>query len=223
MAIRALAAIFALAAVASLAVTQSAIADPTPAAAIAELNQWRSQLGESTVSTTDVAVWDTGCQHHNNYEHVNNNALTHPENSLAPGYTADGATAGPDSVLAEEVSAPNPAPDSHLLPGPAWDSAVFHRAAVLQPRLANVGFNSSTFLSAGTYTSFACLWDQNDPAETTPYVPPYAIDNRARPWASRSTRPPQTAPSASRPRSRRAPRSLTPGRSQASTVRPSAG
>ncbi len=154
----------------------AASADPTPGQAIAALNVWRAQLGESPVSTTPVPEWDMGCLDHNNYEHFNG-VLSHQESPGAPGNTADGATAGPDSVLAQEDSSPGPFPDSQLLPGPVWDSAVFHRAALLEPRLAHVGFNASTFLSASTYTSWVCMWIQNLPGEGSPYVPPHAIDN----------------------------------------------
>jgi hypothetical protein len=161
-------------AIAALVATPSALAAPTPSQAIAELNLWRAQLGESAVSTTDVPAWDTGCQNHNNYEHLNNNTLAHPEVMGNPGYTPLGATAGPDSVLAYDFSAPRPTPDNALLPGPVWDSAVFHRVALLEPRLANVGFNSTTFPNGSDYTTFTCLWDQNGPSEK---VPPFAIDN----------------------------------------------
>lgn len=155
----------------------AALADPTPAQAIAELNSWRAQVGEQPVSTTDVAAFDTGCQHHNNYEQVQQPqpTLTHPETMGNPGYTSDGAVAGPDSVLAEEISEPSATPDSHMLPGPVWDAAVFHRAALLQPRLANTGFNSSTFDDAGAFYSWQCMWVQN--GENPPYDNVNAIDN----------------------------------------------
>jgi hypothetical protein len=121
---------------AALLAAPSALADPTPDQAIAELNAWRGQLGEGLVSTTSVPAWNMGCQHHNNYEQQNN-TLTHFETFGNPGYTDDGHVAGPDSVLAEEFSSPGPLPDNQLVPGPVWDSAVFHRVALLQPRLAN--------------------------------------------------------------------------------------
>ena len=87
--------------------------------AIAELNSWRAQLGESPVSTTSVPAWNLGCQHHNNYMQLHN-TLTHFETDTNPanGYTADGAIAGPDSVLAQEIQSPTPTPDSALLPAP---------------------------------------------------------------------------------------------------------
>jgi hypothetical protein len=117
-------------------------------------------VGEQPVSTTDETAWDTGCQHHNNYERVNGNTLGHFENSMSAGYTVDGSTAGPDSVLAEYYSTGGPTSEPNLLPQPVWDGAVFHRAALLEPRLANIGFNSSTFDESGTYYTFVCLWGE---------------------------------------------------------------
>ena len=96
----------------------AAAAGPTPDQAVTELNTWRTELGESTVSTTPVAAWDTGCQHHDNYEHLNGNALTHTEVSGNSGYTADGAQAGLDSVLSFATAFGAATPDAALLPGP---------------------------------------------------------------------------------------------------------
>jgi hypothetical protein len=151
--------------------------EPSPAQAITELNAWRAQLGETAVSTTDVPQWDAGCAHHDTYMQ-DNGGLVHPESPTAPGYTPDGAIAGPDSVLAEAVSGPNPTPEPALLPAADWDGAVFHRVAVLEPRLSQIGFATETFgPSAGAYTSWSCLWDQN--IENPPYAGVSAIDNSA--------------------------------------------
>lgn len=155
------------------AAAPAAFASPSPDQAIAELNTWRGELGESAVSTAPVAPWNTGCQHHDNYEHVNGNTLTHVESSGNPGYTSDGAEAGPDSVLALSAG-PSPPPDAALLPGPTWDAAVFHRAALLQPRLAQVGFDSSDFADGGANWSFDCLWLQNQPGDPPG---PQAVDD----------------------------------------------
>jgi hypothetical protein len=146
-----------LAALAAAIVAPAALAAPTPEAALANLNGWRAQLGLPAVSTLNSA-WNTGCQHHNNYEHVNGNALTHTEEMGHGGYTADGAEAGANSVLAAAVSAPSPTATAALLPGPVWDGAVFHRAQLLQPRLAQTGFDSTTFEEAGPlFRSFTCM------------------------------------------------------------------
>jgi hypothetical protein len=158
---------------AALALVAVAHADPTPQAALTDLNTWRTSLGEAP-ATTLVSAWNTGCQHHNTYEYDNGKTLSHPETPGNPGYTSDGAEAGPDSVLAEEVSSPTAVPDSDLLPRAAWEAAVFHRDALLQPRLRDIGFSSSTFDSSGDFYSFVCLWDQ-----TAMGVSPNAMDNSA--------------------------------------------
>jgi hypothetical protein len=124
-----------------------------------------------------VPAWDRGCAHHNNYEQVNDQTLGHFETVGNPGYTADGAVAGPDSVLAEEIHSPHAPPDDTLMPGPVWDGAVFHRAALLEPRLANIGFNSTTFRSGSVFTSWQCLWVQNNLSDNPPLTPPVAIDD----------------------------------------------
>jgi hypothetical protein len=138
--------------------------DPTPAQAITELNTWRTELGEQPASRTDVTAWDTGCQHHNNYDDLNG-TLTHQEQSGNQGYSSDGAEAGLDSVLAEEISIDTPTSEDHLLPGPVWDGAVFHRAALLEPRLANIGFDSTTVPHNSQYETWICLWLQNQPTD----------------------------------------------------------
>jgi hypothetical protein len=150
-----------MALLAALVLAPVAAADPTPAQAIANLNAWRTEVGEQPVSTTDIAAWDTGCQHANNYNHVNG-LLTHQEMmGNGNGYTADGAEAASDSVLGEAINSGGPTADDHLLPGPVWDGAVFHRAALLQPRLANTGFDSSTYQDSSNYTTFVCMWVLN--------------------------------------------------------------
>jgi hypothetical protein len=135
----------------------TAQADPSAEAAIAELNTWRGEVGESPVATPANSAWNTGCEHHNNYEHLNGNELTHKEESGHPGYTSDGSESGEESVLADEFSSPAPAPDAALLPGPTWDSAVFHRVELLNPRLGHTGFNSTTFVEGSLFRSFTCM------------------------------------------------------------------
>jgi hypothetical protein len=169
---RALLAALALALIAAVAIAPAALANPTPGAAVEELNTWRGELGLGTVSTTTVAAWNTGCGHHDNYEHVNDNTLTHEDANGNPGHTTDGEEAGEDSVLGEAISAPAPTPDAALLPGPTWDGAVFHRAALLEPRLAQVGYDSTTFPEGGVFRTFSCLWLQNRKPSPT-----QALDN----------------------------------------------
>ena len=155
-----------------LLIPPPASADPTPAQAVTNVNTWRNEVGENLVSATTVPAWNTGCAHHNNYERQNGNALTHSEVSGNPGYTTDGAIAGSNSVIANSFSEPDPTPVASLLPSPTWDGAVFHRAALLDPRLAQVGFDSLTVNEGGQWWSFDCLWLQNQDSN-----PPQALDN----------------------------------------------
>jgi Bacterial Ig-like domain len=142
----------------------AAVADPTPDQAVLNLNTWRSEVGESLVSTTTVSAWNTACAHHNTYERLNGNSLTHTEVSGHSGYTTDGAAAGLNSVIADSFSFPDATPVASLLPGPTWDGAVFHRAALLDPRLAQIGFDSQTADESGQWWSFDCLYVQGGDA-----------------------------------------------------------
>jgi hypothetical protein len=148
----------ALVAAACLLAPAVASAAPTPEQAAAELNVWRAEVGETPVATPTNATLDTGCADHDNYEHMNGNTLSHVETNGDPGFSTLGSEAGVDSVLAETVG---PASDAALLPGPVWDAGVFHRAALLQPRLALTGFDATAFGSV----TFACMWIQNQSAQ----------------------------------------------------------
>jgi hypothetical protein len=170
--VRAILGALALMLIGAVAIVPAAWANPTPATAVEELNTWRVELGESPVSTTTVGAWNTGCSHHDNYEHVNEDLLTQVEMAGHGGYTSDGAEAGKNSALGLAVAAPGPTPDAALLPGPTWDGAVFHRAALLDPRLAQIGYDSTTFAEGGVFRTFSCLWEQNQNAN-----PPQALDN----------------------------------------------
>lgn len=146
--------------------------DPTPAQAITELNAWRAQIGDLPVAATPVASWDSGCGQANTYD-FDNLTLTHQEVSTNPGYTPAGAEAASDSVLASREPVGEAPAEPSLLPGPVWDSSVFHRAALLEPRLEQVGFDSSTFNPGGSvFDSDQCMWVENDAANNIP-----AIDN----------------------------------------------
>lgn len=108
----------------------SGSAPPTPAQGLADLNAWRAADGLPAVVDT-VPALDDACHLHDEYERTNG-LITHYEDPNAPGYTAAGADAGLNSILAE----------SDLLPEAAWGMAPYHRAAALQPRLRHIGFDS---------------------------------------------------------------------------------
>jgi hypothetical protein len=156
-----------------------ATADPSAQQAIAELNMWRAEVGEAPVSTAAVSAWNTGCRHHDVY--MQKHALTHFETDPDPahGYTPDGADAGRSSVLAV-TGGVLPAPTDRLLPGPVWDAGVFHRAALLQPRLAVTGFASVTAHSGLGFTTWSCMWVGS--THRIAYASSYAMDD------SRATR-----------------------------------
>lgn len=105
-------------------------------AALKNLNRWRHQAGEPKV-TSMKKVWSHGCALHNRYEKKNAPAggyyLTPTEVEGNPGYTTAGAAAGASSVLST----------GELLPKVAWDQGVYHRVALLQPRLRVSGFSAS--------------------------------------------------------------------------------
>jgi hypothetical protein len=117
----------ALAGVAQSSTTPS----PTPAQAFADLNAWRTQAGEARVLRF-TSAYDTGCALHDNYMNLLGH-LIHPETPGRPGYTAAGADAGPNSVLAEPEG----------LPEASWVDSVYHRMGVLQPRLRVSGFSAT--------------------------------------------------------------------------------
>jgi hypothetical protein len=101
---------------------------PTPAQAFRDLNRWRAQAGEPPV-VAFTAAYDQGCALHDHYLRLLGH-LSHPETPGLPGYTAAGADAGPNSVLAQPEG----------LPEATWVDAVYHRMGVLQPRLRTSGF-----------------------------------------------------------------------------------
>jgi hypothetical protein len=136
----------------------TAQADPSPEAALAELNSWRAEVGVNPVATPTVGAWNTGCQNHNNYERIHGETLTHKDENGVGGHTVDGQEAAENSVLGAAFSSSGAVPDANLLPGPTWDAAVFHRAQLLQPRLAQTGFSSNTYPpEGGLVHSFNCM------------------------------------------------------------------
>ena len=104
---------------------------PTPAQALADLNQWRAEAGEARVLRF-TAAYDSGCAGHDHYMNLLGH-LIHPEDPSQPGYTPASADAGVNSVLAEPEG----------LPKATWVDSVYHRMGVLQPRLRISGFAAS--------------------------------------------------------------------------------
>jgi hypothetical protein len=108
----------------------------TPAQALTELNAWRGQAGLPAL-TQMYGPWNDACHAHNVYMGLN--GFGHGEDPAKPGYTAEGAEAGPASNLFY-VSGGQAA-------GPRiFDGAVYHRVSLLEPRLRISGWDA-----VGTY------------------------------------------------------------------------
>jgi hypothetical protein len=160
-----------LAALAAAAVLASAAAPAqaglSPSQALTVANAWRAAAHEPGIATMDPSLND-GCAKHNNYMAQNGGQLTHFEDPSKPGYTSEGSDAGQRSVLAI------PEGDPHI-----WEQGVYHRLAVLQPRLRTSGFDTSHGFSCmqirgiddspGTRTSTLSLYPW--PADGTKGVP----------------------------------------------------
>jgi hypothetical protein len=110
----------------------AAASDPTPEAALADLNAMRAEAGVPAVDSLR-ADWNQGCAQHNRYE-AHAGGLSHQEDHGSSYYTPEGEDAAQNSVLAGGQS----------LPRAAWVDAVYHRSGLLQPRLRVSGFDASS-------------------------------------------------------------------------------
>lgn len=135
---------------------------PTPDEALADWNAWRAEAGELPV-TEMKPEWNHGCELHNAYM-AGTGVMTHYEESSSPFYTPEGADAGASSDLAGAPGTPR-----------IFEAAVFHRAALLNPRLNISGFDASQ-----GHTCVRVLGGE-DPERRTPSLTAY-------PW------PPNGAP-----------------------------
>jgi hypothetical protein len=119
------------AAVAAVPALPAAASTPTIAQAFADLNGWRQLAGEPPVLYEDPNL-SHGCQLHNAYL-ATNHVVGHFEDPTLPGYSQLGAQAGGSSVVV----------DTETLPRAGFERAVFHRLALLQPRLQTSWFDAS--------------------------------------------------------------------------------
>lgn len=115
---------------AAFAATGQAASEVDPARAVAQLNALRASVGVSPVAYDDVL--SRGCKKHAKYHHLNPTRRLHSEDPAAPGYTKAGDRAARASVLVYGAEA------GQALS--AWESAPYHRMAVLDPRLVASGF-----------------------------------------------------------------------------------
>jgi hypothetical protein len=95
--------------------------------ALAELNGWRAELRLPAVRRLDP-VMSAACRLHNRYMALNPSlAPTHDESPANAGWSAAGEAAGAASLFASVTEA--------ATPRELWEFAVFHRVALLDPRL----------------------------------------------------------------------------------------
>jgi len=106
----------------------SADSIPSPSQAVQELNQWRGEGGVPPVS--EDPEQSEGCKAQANYYRLNHQ-MGHFEDPSLPGYTPAGAKAAASSVLSVAGAEDGPF---------TWESAVYHRAGLLNPRLVTTGF-----------------------------------------------------------------------------------
>src|SRR4051794_261332 len=141
----------------------------TPAAALADLNAMRAKPGLQPVEAF-LPAWNDGCRLHDLYMAREEKDLTHDEKRSSRWWTAAGAWAGEQSVLAW--------PD--LLPSEAWDDSAYHRSSLMQPRLRFAGFYGgygyTCLNAAGDETTTAV-----DGSRTTPSLTLY-------PWPAANAR-----------------------------------
>jgi hypothetical protein len=133
-------ALAALAATAALAAIVAPALAATAQQTLHELNVQRSTNGLPAGITLNQ-TWSNDCLAHDQYMEMNGDVLTHAEVPGAPGYSAGGAYAGANSVLAQ---------------GSGWDTgnpyqyAPLHLDQLLAPRLATVGTGDADGFSCTT-------------------------------------------------------------------------
>jgi hypothetical protein len=103
----------------------------TAAEQIAALNAQRAANG-IPAGIVEQPDWTRACRDHMAYIAANGGTLTHDEQPGNPGYSADGAWAGPRSVLAPDGDAFGPS-------GNAFESAPLHLMQTLAPALSQIG------------------------------------------------------------------------------------
>ena len=107
-----------------------AAAKYSPHRALGDLNQMRSATGMSPVNKISPR-WNRGCRLHNRYMR-RTGRFGHAESPRSRFYTRLGAAAAKRSVIAAPAK----------LPSAAFGDTVYHRMAMLNPRLRSIGFAS---------------------------------------------------------------------------------
>jgi hypothetical protein len=124
------------AAVASALVLCPAAGAVSPATAVSNLNQQRTE-NKLPAGIAEGSGLSSGCQMHDNYMRLNGNTLTHDEAMGRPGFTPAGQAAGASSVLAQGAPAWNTAREN------PWETAPIHLTQVLDPALLVTGYDES--------------------------------------------------------------------------------
>jgi hypothetical protein len=140
-----------------------AVAVPSARAATAqqtidELNTQRAANG-IPAGITENPAWSQDCSEHDSYMALNN-TLTSTEVSGSPGYSAEGAFAGQNSVLAQGATWDN---------GNPYESAPLHLDQLLAPRLETLGSADAEDYSC---TTTFPGWTRPAPAAMTIYTYP---------------------------------------------------
>ncbi len=127
--------------------------------AISVLNAQRSTNG-LPAGIAENPTWSDDCLMHDEYMSMNGDALTHTEVSGNPGYSAGGAFAGANSVLAEATD---------WAVGNPYEHAPIHLDQLLAPRLDVVGSaDADGFSCTTTYPG----WTRPAPTALTVYTYP---------------------------------------------------
>lgn len=121
----------------ALTITGAAQAVVSPRGAQLDLNAMRTASGLPAVRKFK-AGWNRGCRLHNRYMRATGE-FGHSERRSSPYYSRAGARAANASVIVQPS----------MLPSAAWGDTVYHRLAMLQPRLRSAGFDGSS--------GFACM------------------------------------------------------------------
>ena len=110
---------------------------PAPDVGVAQLNALRAGVGLSPVTYDDTL--SRGCKKHATYHRLNPTQRLHSEDPALAGYTKAGDNAARSSVLVYGAD-----PDAVF---GAWESAPYHRMALLDPRLVASGYWSEFGIS----------------------------------------------------------------------------
>ncbi len=158
---------FAILLLCAIPVSANAASNPPPEQAVEMLNAWRALVGVPSVSHNPAQ--SAACAAHAEYYRLNHET-GHYEDPTKPGYSAAGAEGAATSVLAYGGGERGPL---------VWEDAVYHRAGLLNPRLATTGFwNEHSLACMGvlstddsrttpTLTSYQYPYDGQQEVETT--------------------------------------------------------